>query len=102
MVDSTIDSSDDDKPTFSKAFMEELGDQLMDVANSNRGAFVVSALLKVSSVRDDVISKLGPKTSDGKKLKKLFQSMKKKKSKEGEKKKQPTAGYEALLKDLSS
>ena len=102
LVDSTIDSSDDDKPTFSKAFMEELGDQLMDVANSNRGAFVVSALLKVSSVRDDVISKLGPKTSDGKKLKKLFQSMKKKKSKEGDKKKQPTAGYEALLKDLSS
>ena len=96
LVDAANDS-DDDKTTFSKEFVKQLGGRLLDVAKSNRGAFVVSSLLKVPSVRRDVLAKLGPKTSDGKKLKKLFQSKKKKGDSE-----QPTAGYEALLKELSA
>ena len=96
LVDAANDS-DDDKTTFSKEFVKELGDRLLDVAKSNRGAFVVSSLLKVPSARRGVFAKLGPKTSDGKKLKKLFQSKKKKGDNE-----QPTAGYEALLKELSA
>jgi pumilio family protein 6 len=79
---------ENDKATFSNAFVEELGDRLMEVAASNRGAFVVAALCKVPAVRVKVLLKL---KSANKKLTQLS------KGKEG-----ATAGYAALLKEMSS
>lgn len=75
-----------DKPLFAQAFVEQLGDRLMDISASNRGAFVVAALLKVPSVKPKALAKL---KSGVKKLKELS------------KQKGATAGYDALLKEIS-
>ena len=76
-----------DKPFVSKLLVDRLGKRLLDVAESNRGAFVAGALLKVPSVNDLV--------------KKTFCSNKSKIEKNS-KKKGSTAGYAALLKEISN
>lgn len=76
-----------DKPFVSKQLVDRLGKRLLDVAESNRGAFVAGALLKVPSVNDLV--------------KKTFCSNKSKIEKNS-KKKGSTAGYAALLKEISN
>jgi pumilio homology domain family member 6 len=93
--------TDPTQALFSKAFVEQLGDRFMDVAKSNRGAFVVAALLKVPAVQKVVRSKLAPASKNGKQIQKLSKSAPPKKG--GDDRKQPpTAGYEALWKELSS
>eukprot|EP00536_Pseudo-nitzschia_multiseries_P007608 jgi/Psemu1/196086/e_gw1.181.78.1 len=75
------------KPCVSKALVDRLGGKLLHIAESNRGAFVAAALFKVTDVNTTV--------------KKTFSSNKKKievKSKQ----KGTTAGYTALLKEMSN
>ena len=76
-----------EKPVFAQAFYEAFSERLADVVQSNRGAFVVSALLKVPSVQDKATKKL---KSMRKRIKDLSLG-------DG-----PTAGYEALAKVLST
>jgi pumilio family protein 6 len=75
------------EPVFSNCFFEAFSDSLANVVQSNRGAFVVSALLKVPSVKGKTSKKLN---SMKKQIKDLCKG-------EG-----PTAGYEALTKALNS
>ena len=70
---------------FAVEFFKKLKSELMDVAKSNRGALVLSALCKVPSVRDDVIKILRKQTA---------------KIKEFTNKAEHRAGYEALLKEI--
>ena len=70
---------------FAVEIFKKLKSELMDVAKSNRGAFVLSALCKVPSVRDDVIKILRKQTA---KIKELAD------------KAEHRAGYEALLKEI--
>lgn len=72
---------------FSSLLFERFADQLASVVESNRGAFVVSALFQVPSLKHKVTNKLKP-------LKKIL-----KEASGGE---GPTAGYEALIKALTS
>ena len=65
--------------SFAQAFVDRLGDRLLDVAQSNRGAFVVAALYQVPSIRLKL---------DVKRVQKLAKG-------DG-----PSAGYEALLKEM--
>jgi len=76
-----------DNPVFSNAFFAAFSDRLSDVVQSNRGAFVVSALLRVPSVKTKVSKSLN-------RMKKQITSL----SEGGG----PTAGYEALVKALKS
>lgn len=76
-----------DDPMFAKAFFNGLQGDLMKVAGSNRGAFIVAALFKVKAIHPKLVKVLKPHQ---KKLSSL--------SKKGK----ATAGYEALLKELSS
>ena len=76
-----------EKPFFSKVLVDRLGKSLLEIAESNRGAFVAGALFKVPSVNTAV--------------KKTFLSNKKK-IEANSKKKGSTAGYAALLKEMSS
>lgn len=76
---------EDGKGGLAKAFFEKLQDRLMEIAQSNRGAFVVAALCKVPSVRAESIKKLKKKTG---KLKELADKGK------------ATAGFKALLKEI--
>ena len=76
-----------EKPVFAQAFYEAFSERLADVVQSNRGAFVVSALLKVPSVQDKAT----------KKLKSMRKRIKDLSTGDG-----PTAGYEALAKVLST
>ena len=69
---------------FAEAFLDAFGSQLMDIAKSNRGAFVVAALCKVSSVRKKVAQNIN---SD--KLKKHVKNDK-----------GPTAGFKALMNEI--
>lgn len=75
------------KPFVSKLLVDRLGKRLLDIAESNRGAFVAGALVKVPSVNDTV--------------KKTFFSNKSKIEAKS-KKKGSTAGYAALLKEISN
>jgi pumilio homology domain family member 6 len=70
------------KVVFASDFLTAFESQLMDICNSNRGAFVVAALCEVPSVRDRTITKL-----DKKKL--LQQQFKTEKG--------STAGFKALV-----
>jgi pumilio homology domain family member 6 len=74
-------------PVFTAAFFDAFADKLSDVVQSNRGAFVISALLKVQCV----------KAKASKKLKSMKKQIKDLSEGEG-----PTAGYEALTKALNS
>ena len=77
-----------DEPAFSIAFVERFSDeQLLDVAKSNRGAFVLTALTKVPKVQKQVKQVLN---KHKKELKKLQSS-----SKGG-----ASSGYDALLAEL--
>lgn len=81
--------TDDDETKKSSSFAAELfkklGPRLLDVAKSNRGAFVLSALCKVPGVRDDVVKVLQKQVG---KLKVMADAALHK------------AGYEALLKEI--
>jgi pumilio family protein 6 len=76
-----------ESPLFSEALFERLGDRLTEVAKSNRGAFVAAALFKVPSVRPKALGKF---KSSKKKLEQLS------------KEKGASAGYAALLKEISN
>lgn len=78
-----LSDADHEEQTFTEAFFNKFEDQLMDVASSNRGAFVVASLYEVSSTKTAVSNKI---KSQEKKLKELSKA-------DG-----PTAGFEALLK----
>ncbi len=78
---------DSDNPLVSKLLVDRLGARLSDIAGSNRGAFVAGALFKVSGVKDTA--------------KKTF-SAKKKDIQTKSKQKGSTAGYAALLKEISN
>jgi pumilio family protein 6 len=77
---------DDQKAMFATAFYEKMHSRLMDVAKSNRGAFVLTALLKVDAVRERALSELTKHKTELKKL-----SIKGK----------ATAGYNALLQEIA-
>jgi pumilio family protein 6 len=76
-----------EKTLFSDSFLEHLGSKLLDVAGSNRGAFVIAALFKVPSIRSEVSKALQSKKKEVKAL-----------SRQGG----ATAGYNALLKEISN
>lgn len=80
------DSTKDD-PVFATTFFERLEWGLMKVSNSNRGAFVVAALFKVKPLRPKLVKVLKPQRQ-------MITSL----SKKGK----ANAGYNALLKELSS
>lgn len=79
------DSTRDD-PIFARAFFEQLRGDLMKVAASNRGAFIVAALFNVESIRPKLVNVL----KSQRKLLKILSS-----------KGKANAGYKALLKELS-
>ena len=85
LCDVEIDNSKDQAGLVSAAIFNKLKNRLLEVAGSNRGAFVLSALCKVPSIRDDVVKTMKSKTA---KLKKLADES------------TATAGYEALLKEI--
>jgi pumilio family protein 6 len=70
---------------FARQFVSRFHGRLMEAANSNRGAFVVAALCKVSAVRDNVLKDL-----DKDQLKKMSNQ-----------KKGHTAGFTALFQEVS-
>ncbi|VEU35785.1 unnamed protein product [Pseudo-nitzschia multistriata] len=83
------DSESDEKAAcVSRALVDKLGKRLPDVARSNRGAFVAAALFRVPGVKDEV--------------KKAFGANKKKIEAKSKQKGTTTAGYAALLKELSN
>jgi len=79
--------AESEKPFVSKLLVDRLGNRLLKIPKSNRGAFVAGALLKVPSVNGAV--------------KKAFSSIKKEIESKS-KKKGSTAGYAALLKEISN
>jgi hypothetical protein len=70
---------------FSEAFLERLDGKLVDVAGSNRGAFVVAALFKVKSIQPKVLKVLRSQKKEVMNLSKQSKS---------------NAGYDALLKEI--
>jgi pumilio family protein 6 len=72
--------------SFAKEFYNKLGDRFPQIGSSNRGAFVVTALVKVPTITSDVLKRL-------KKEKKLWQKLA-----EGP---GATAGFKALLNEIS-
>ena len=81
-----VEGSDDSgRDSLAKEFFIKMEDHLLDVAKSNRGAFVLAAMCKVPDTRDDAVKYLKKKT---KVVKKLSDSSK------------ASAGYEALLKEI--
>lgn len=80
--------SENEKGSFSKSLVDRLGGKLQGIAESNRGAFVAAALFKVPSVSSAA--------------RKAFASNKKEIEKKSKDKKSSTAGYAALLKELSN
>jgi len=77
---------DDDKALFATAFYDKTRSRLMEIAKSNRGAFVLTALLKVDATRDKALAEL---TKHKAKIEKLA------------KKGKATAGYNALLQEIA-
>lgn len=78
--------ADREEPLFSNKFFEIFSDRLLEVASSNRGAFVVAALVKVPSLKTKTLEKVRA-------MKKTL----KQHSKSGG----ATAGFEALLKTIN-
>ena len=76
---------DNEKALFATAFYDKMQTRLMKVAKSNRGTFVLTALLKVDATRDKALSKLVTHEAELKKF-----------SKQGK----ATAGYTALLQEI--
>jgi pumilio family protein 6 len=79
-----VSQTSQDNTLFASAFLKAFDSQLMDICKSNRGAFVVTALCKIPSIRDKAGKKL-----DSIRLKKQL--------KKGE---GSTAGFTALLNEL--
>jgi pumilio family protein 6 len=77
---------DDEKALLARAFLNRMQSRFMDVAKSNRGAFVLTALLKVDATREAALAEL---TKHKGELKKLA------------KKGKATAGYNALLQEIA-
>jgi pumilio family protein 6 len=75
-----------DESPLGAAFLDRMGNQVMQIASSSRGAFILAALCKIPAVRDKAVSKV--KSS----IKALTELSKKANNK---------AGYEALLKEIS-
>ena len=82
-----LSDAQSENPQFAEAFIKCVGDRLTEVAMSNRGAFVVSALFKVPSLRSRVSESL-------KSIKKQLKQLSKEKT--------ANAGFLALMKDISS
>lgn len=82
LVDS--DAKDNNGPAISSALVERLQEKLNEVASSNRGAFVVAALLQ-SSKREQVVKLMNKKDLQGRLKSKM---------------KGPKTGYEVLLSEL--
>jgi pumilio family protein 6 len=80
-----VDATSEEAP-FASEFVKGLKGRLMDVAKTNRGAFVVAALLKISAVRNDVVKELKSQTK----------TLKQHAAGKG-----ATAGFTALLKEIS-
>ena len=76
----------DDEALFATSFHNKVQSRLMDIANSNRGAFVLTALLKVDATREKALAELSKHKME---LKKRAKSGK------------ATAGYNALLQEIS-
>jgi len=72
--------------SFAKSFHERFAGKLSEVGKTNRGAFVLTALCKVPSIGNEAIKELKKNSAALKKLSK------------GEK---ATAGFQALLQELS-
>lgn len=77
---------DDEKALLATAFLKKMQSRFMDVAKSNRGAFVLTALLKAHATREATLAEL---TKHKGELKKLA------------KKGKATAGYNALLQEIA-
>jgi pumilio homology domain family member 6 len=86
LLDATVTTTTESSSMFATQFMDRLGDRLMEIAQANRGAFVVAAICKVPSVRKSAIGKL-----DQKRLQELSKQ-----------ENVPTAGFVALLKEIKS
>lgn len=86
-IKSLLQCDQEGDASFAHAFVEQLKGHYMDIAKSNRGAFVLTALCEVTAVKDQVSKELREHK------KKLLAYTKKKQGK-------PIAGYEALLKAI--
>ena len=82
-----VEGGDSGRKSLAREFFTKMQDRLLDVAKSNRGAFVLAAMCAVPDVRDDAVKHLKKKTAA---LKKLADKSK------------ASAGYEALLKCLAN
>jgi pumilio family protein 6 len=82
-----LSDAEKETPLFSEKFFEQFSDRLMDVAKSNRGAFVVAALFKVASLRPKLLNK----------LKSMEKQLKQQSTGKG-----ANAGHAALLKEVAS
>lgn len=78
---------DDEKALFATTFYDKMQSRLMEIAKSNRGAFVLTALLKVIAAREKAVAELAKHKAE---LKKLAKS-----------KGKATAGYDALLQEIA-
>lgn len=76
----------DEKALFATAFYDKMQSRLMKVGSSNRGAFVLTALLKVESTRKKSLAELSSHKAELCKL-----------AKQG----RATAGFTALLQEMS-
>lgn len=81
-----VEGGDPKKNSLAKEFLNRFQDRLVDVAKSNRGAFILAALCKVPDARHDAVKYLKTKTAA---LEKLSSKSK------------ASAGYEALLKEIT-
>lgn len=72
---------------FAESFLKKFGSSLVDVGKTSRGAFVLAALLKVESIRDEVVKNLAKHQTKFRNL--------------GRGSEKPTAGYEALLREIT-
>ena len=83
----TAENRSQSEAAFATAFFQRFQKSLDAIGSSNRGAFVLTALFKVDSIRSSVHGEI-------KKVKKSLQRRKKDESK-------TTAGFDALLKELN-
>jgi len=79
--------AESERPLFSQILIDRLGKRLPEIAESNRGAFVAGALLKVPSIKAAVSKTFNSHRKD-------IEAKSKKKG--------STAGYAALLKEMSN
>jgi pumilio family protein 6 len=87
LVDKLLQSgSEKSENTFAVVFCDRLGDRLLEVAKTNRGAFIVTALCKVPCVQKEVVAKL---IKNAAKITELSKSS------------ETTAGYTALLEQIN-